>query len=188
MIHNTVYLKINSSAFLKIEIPMLDNHLYAFDEIKIFLCEANKEPRLVFENSLFLAFEPLTNLLSQAIKKAAYLDSSLHEDIGYLWNQELHKANLIEHPESNYWSGENNLLWSADGIAVWLYNQNDIIVLEITPVYKWHFTEPEPTKPDYETYERFMKTYKPINRFELDNKTAQQWLKQVEHLMTIVQD
>ena len=73
-------------------------------------------------------------------------------------------------------------MWDGNKFDTWLYNQNDKIYLEITPIYTWLFRKPK--KGDgFIPFDQWIKDYKPLALIEIDKATAQQWLDQAGQLM-----
>jgi len=132
--------------------------------------------------------ETLHDGLMQALAHQITLDILLKNDLGYEWNEYLdnHKkaSSYASIPE---WIGQRYFMWSSYGIAVWLYEKKNKIFLEITPTYKWHFQDPMFTeKSQYISYEQFINNYKPYAVIELNTDKLQEWLKQTERLLAII--
>ncbi len=101
-----------------------------------------------------------------------------------------HNKNVIlsETKEGNkYWIGQDYLIWeSLDQYDTWIYNKNNEIFLEITPIYKWHYKDPEKEDKDYLTYEDFKKIYKPTLITKIEKETAKQWINEIDELIEII--
>ncbi len=137
----------------------------------------------------------LDKILNQNFK----LHPSINKDIGLLWSDELLdkpglEYNMIE--GRPYWVGlSHSLLSSSENdpqlTHTWLYlDWNDNIIFEVTPSYPWTFGRKPKTKKEkaeYITYEEFVKSYKPLVKIELSKEIAQQWLKQANEMITIIE-
>ncbi len=75
--------------------------------------------------------------------------------------------------------------------STWLYmDANDNIIFEVTPTYPWYYWHKPKTKKEkaeYITYEEFVNSYKPLVKVELSKETAQQWLKQANEIITLLE-
>ena len=109
-------------------------------------------------------------------------------DVGYVWNRKLRGDVGLKKDDNNFWVGSKNLLWETRGdfnpvLETWLYNnENSEIVLEITPSYRWHFSDPAPDE-EYVSYEEFMRNYQPLLFRIISVKIAKQWIRQIEELL-----
>ena len=124
------------------------------------------------------------------------LHSSIQQDLGYLWNEELQgNPGLFyvseKDEKSSYWVGLNYFLCSngriASRITTWLYNdEQGNIILEATPVYKWSMLEYDPADGfPFVSYEDFMKDYKLIFKKIIPKQVAQRWLLQAQQLYEV---
>jgi len=116
---------------------------------------------------------------------------SIQHDIGYLWQEYLAEKkghNFVgeSFENSSFWVGLKHLLFSATFWNTWIYNKDGNIYLEITPSYRWHFSEPEKDE-DYVSYDEFIKKFKPLTIFEIDKERAREWLEVVSDLVAIAQ-
>lgn len=106
-------------------------------------------------------------------------------NLGYDWNHAYH----------HYCNNDNTALdktffkymfFSTYETITWFYTKNSSFIIEITPCYKW--SDCTPTKNEqFETFEEFMKNYKPIAIHEISKKTAQEWLKQAQDYLDIIE-
>ncbi|MCX5922876.1 MAG: hypothetical protein NTX86_06145 [Candidatus Dependentiae bacterium] len=182
-----IILIIDDSQFLSMVIPFEYERLHVCDEIKIFFETSDNIQYLLFDDSISFALEPFKVLLTEAIDNACKLHDSIKENIGFLWNQELSgRVSLPLKSGTNFWVGEHNLLWEKRGLSTWLYNRDNDIVLEIAPVYKWHYIEPKKSDTDYITYDEWIKNYKPLKIIKIDKRVAEEWLKKTEELLAIM--
>jgi hypothetical protein len=73
-------------------------------------------------------------------------------------------------------------MWSGNIFDTWLYNKNESIWLEISPIYPWHFRDPKEGEI-FVPYKEWIKSYKPVCIVEIQRKIAQQWLSQAKSIM-----
>jgi hypothetical protein len=129
-------------------------------------------------------------LLENALNKKLKLHKSITEDIGFLYNETTHQKNdsadnkihKIEH-----WNENDYSLWSPcvkyGNLQTWIYNNEaGDIIFEITPVYPYHYCDPE-EEPNFIPYEEWMKDYKPFLIRTIPKDVAQQWLEQTKVLL-----
>lgn len=115
------------------------------------------------------------------------LDESLQENLGYLWNVYLDTStNAPEGHPLPTWIGMQYLIGGTLDVDVWIYEKEGKIFFEITPIYKWHYRDPEPEAEGYITFGEFIKNYKPYVIAELSIETVREWLRQVEYLQALV--
>lgn len=137
----------------------------------------------------------LKDMLISALRNQLLLHNSITKDIGYLSNQEYHgdpNLELIFNAKEGqeFWVGRRYNLWETPGdvtpsLATWLYNnEKGEIILEITPNYPWHFSDPTPEE-NFIPYEQWIKDYKPFIIRTIPQEVAKRWLAQVEHLIEV---
>lgn len=155
------------------------------DTKKIILSNAT-----LYHNMIYLAEN-----LKKALNHGLNLAPSITKDIGYSHNKYLYNAINISMPEISNdieWVGYQYHLWSTrnDLISMdsWIYNDGDgSIVFEVTPIYPYLFSEPE-EKQNYIPFEEWIKSYKPYFITTLSRERAEEWLKQAESIIKIVED
>lgn len=140
----------------------------------------------------------LSHLLSKVLAKQLMLHSSIIKDIGYLYNeylQGLYSESLQKNKELVYekmegidhWVGEAYKLFDCNP-TTWLYNDYDEnIILEITPNYPWHFSEPKEGE-DFIPYEEWIKSYKPVLIRAIPVEVARQWLEQANMILKKIEE
>ena len=130
-------------------------------------------------------------LLRKALANTLPLDSSIHENIGYFYNQDLHEISAEIRGNLKYeifgalefWVGQSYQLWAYRS-ASWLYNdKNGDIVFQITPLY---FSENK--NFDAQEYQEFMKNYAPILTKIIPKPTAEVWLHKAESILHEIED
>jgi hypothetical protein len=143
----------------------------------------------------------LEYLLTKALNKKLKLHKSITKDIGYLYNQNLravYTKKTKTHSELTYkkvenidvWAGEDYQLFCYDP-ATWLYNDNgDNIILEMTPVYPWHFYELDDAQQqkNYIPYEEWIKNYKPLLIRTIPKDVVEQWLHQAQEILKKIEE
>lgn len=88
-------------------------------------------------------------------------------DLGYCSNQYWQDIPGFDYDGCYYFcSGEKH--------NTWMYNDKDgNMIIEISPTY--YFNEEDKDKPDYLTYEKFIKDYKVTVRTKIDRDCIMQW-------------
>ena len=142
---------------------------------------------LYFENKKYLLMDDAVRyriclfitLLTKVLNNEFQLHESIKEDIGYLRNEEFQNKSGLVYEKSktiDCWVGAKHSLWSGEGVSTWLYNdKKGNIIFEITPHYKYHFSDPEKT-PNFMPYEEWAKNYKPYLIRIIPTDVAKQWL------------
>lgn len=178
-----------------IESPYPINEFACCDEIPI-LFLYGKDHYVLNTDLLREAMSMFAIFLERALANQLPLHESIKQDIGFLWNEELQeKPGLVyeKFNDRNYWVGQSHLLWDTPSTVkpettTWLYNDNNgSIVLEITPTYPWHFVKPKKREIKI-PYEEWMSGYKPFIVRTIPREVAEQWLKQAQELVIILED
>ena len=185
----------NEKIIISIDIPLTE--VNCCTETSIIFIQKNHE--LVLTNdSLFNNIKTMIVLLQKCINQALLLDNTITKDIGYLFNQysaiicgeNLERPTFVTYIRKNnelYWVGNDYQLWSADYIT-WLYNCVDgSIIFEVTPFYPYMYCEPE-EEPNYISYEEWIKSYKPYFIATLSRERAEEWLKQAEDIIKVIEN
>lgn len=183
--------------------------LYCYDEVEFFLQTDEKKIFLCWDQIAGAVFG-FYSKLKKVIENKLFLHSSITKDLGYMWQHYLAldscvpdeqstyqpddalKFIEIKKEQTNFWIGEKHQVLSPiykhtkTGI-LWLYNDlQGNIFIEVSPHYKWHFIDPEPGD-GFIPFSEFMKDYKPILKTIISKEQAQQWLKQTEDFLNIVE-
>ena len=156
---------------------------------KMALC-FDKKTYALGEDSVRYRIELLNTILNRVITGNYFLHPSIKQDIGYLYNEYLqNKSGLtyVKFEERDCWVGEQYYLWeSGRQFAVWLYNASDgSIIFEVTPLYPYHFIEPEDITK-FVPYDEWIKGYKPYVICIIPKEVAVQWLDQAESLLQTI--
>jgi hypothetical protein len=138
-------------------------------------------------NSAILVFYVL---LKKAVKNKLKLHKSIIQDIGFLYNEESEGKEGFFYTKlenRDYWIGNRSNLWSPvviyGNLQTWIYNNEaGDIIFEITPVYPYHYCDPE-EEPNFIPYEEWMKDYKPFLIRTIPKDVAQRWLEQTKLLL-----
>lgn len=192
----SVILRIDDQACLELKLKEMIKKLIYCDDCLIYFKDTNNKI-VLYHDFIRPGLSVFVEVLEDLISNRLALHESIVRDVGYMWNQLLHAEPADRDPkifceEDGFWVAEVNLVWSASGddypsVETWLYNNDEgEIILEITPVYKWHFDDPEPGE-NYITYEEFMLNYKPILFRTIPKDVAQEWVDQAQNLLNIIE-
>lgn len=105
--------------------------------------------------------------------------------IGYEWNIAINKI-----AEGNFDVDSINdpfLLWDADpkaGLATWMYNFEGKAYLEISPEYRYNYSEPD---SKFITFTEFLTDYDIVDRIELDKKTLRYWYSEIYSILNVIE-
>jgi len=159
------------------------DHFYRYDPIEIFFYNKDICYLLSQHDYLLCQLEEFYGALKKAMQDKLELIDPLC-DLGYLWNQYLHKSNQDneEIEDDVEWDVRTYLVWSGKGYDTWLYTKESNVLIQITPTYKWHYLDPE-EHLDFVPYDEWIKNYKSLFTIEIDKKTAQEWLEAIEELL-----
>ena len=105
-----------------------------------------------------------------------------------MWNEDLQgKPGFFMVPTSDnsgkYWVGLDYKIWGTFGntnpyVTTWLYNDNENnIIFEVTKNYKWSTQKDDRKDPEFMTYKKFMKNFKPLIHRVIPRDVAMQWLE-----------
>src|ERR1700735_1642192 len=95
----------------------------------------------IVKDYLYYYMDLFRTLLIKVINNEFQLHESITKDIGYLGNESFqNKSYLVYEEQNDEWVGEKHSVWSGNGFATWLYNnQFGDIIFEITPFYSFHY-------------------------------------------------
>ncbi|MBP6869623.1 hypothetical protein KBC04_01970 [Candidatus Babeliales bacterium] len=161
-------------------------------KVTVYFVSHNNE-FIIGQESAVEIFQSFIGNLKKTINNNLQLDKSIIKNLGLMenqyWNEsQFQKKEFImvnsSDGSSKYWIGSRYEIWNFNGkgsqsINVWLYNDdNGNIIFEVTPLYQWSFLPDEPENPDFQTYEEFMKDYKPLITRVIPRQVAIEWLGQ----------
>lgn len=190
-----IILKINNESYFKVKPE--NKYWCKFDDIIIFFHYKKKKYLALKYECLFSGINDLKGLLELALDNKLQLHKSINSDIGYLWNEYLqgNKDDLffkMNDDGTKEWIGKDYLLWCpSQGENTWIFNKDNRIFLEVTPGYKWHFSDIEEAKKnekDYITYDEFIKNYKAIAIVEIDKEVARKLLIQLDDFLKHIEE
>lgn len=157
------------------------NDLYYWDsELKITFKDNHKEI-VLFNDYIIEGIGTLNNVLTSLLNNTMNIEQRfLNKGFGHYFNKELHKTVTTEEyheedPSSSY------SLWEAKGWGTWVYNLDSEIYFEISPIYKWHFSEGDNDR-EYIPFDKFIDGYKIYKNLIIDKTKAQEWLEKCEKI------
>lgn len=177
---------VNNQDRIELCMPSREVDIRRYDEIEILLNVLQDTYKLYSDDFIIEAIVALNNLLEKVIDNKLGMPDSLPElEIGKLSNdsyQDLDDGLVYE--EGN-WIGTKYNVWSSNYYETWLYNKNGEIYLQVTPVYKWHFSEAK-SKDNFSSYSQFVKEYKIIYKTKIERDNAIQWLNKCKEIIKII--
>lgn len=193
---NNIELKLNNTEKLNIELSLPLGQMHCCDYGYISF-QGEKHNIMLYNDDLREGLFGLVAVLTNVIAGSLALHSSITKDVGYLYNEHLNsdsnQTSGLVYNENGFWVGDRHSMFSTTGrdypkTATWLYNNDKgEIILEITPVYKWHFLDPEPGD-EFISYEDFMKSYQPILFRTIPKEAAQEWLVQAQAILKQIEN
>lgn len=187
---NKVIFTINKQESIQVFFSSKVEDLVRFDDLVAVYVQDSKCEYVIFSHDVAMQFVcGLDVALAKALSGERVLDISLQDNIGYLWNIYLNKSAVTSTGcEIDDWIGYKYLVWGTPSLDVWLYEKEGKFFFEVTPVYMWHFRDPEPEeKEEYVTYKQFMKSYKSFVVTELSRETICEWLEQTKYLLALIE-
>ncbi|MEI4803840.1 hypothetical protein WAZ07_21925 [Bacillus sp. FJAT-51639] len=173
---------------IMMKLPCKEIDIYRYDEIEILIQSSVLEHKLYGDDFIIEAISALNNLLEKVIEnKLNFHESLIGKEIGYLCNEYYHDENQWLVYEDNVWVGLKHHLWGTKEYDTWLYNMDNKIFIEVTPIYKWHFDELE-DENQFITYDQFLHGYKTCYVGEITKETALNWLKKCKKIIQIIKD
>jgi len=188
----TFSLQKNENFIIKSQYNLCD--IVTCTELAIYF-ESQEKSFIVHYDFIEDALLQLSTLLKKSLNRDLYLHHSIDKNIGYLWNCKLHGESGLHYKKYDnqmFWIGEQHHLWETPGnvypnLATWIYNDFDgSIILEITPVYPWHFVDPA-NDQKYISYEVFMKQYAPLVVRTIPDAIAIMWQEQADMLLDCIE-
>lgn len=158
------------------------NNLSRFSEASAYFVCKNQVISNLANDILIELISPLNNVLLKAIEEESSLITTDFYNVGYKWNEWAN--NLPEEGEGEEDIFNDFWIWSTKETGTWLYrNADSDIILEICPIYKWHFEEPN---TEYEAFEEFIKHYKVILQRKVSTDIAQAWQNECQKYLKII--
>ena len=191
---NTISFILNQETKIIITLKDPIQQLNPYYEEYILLSQNNKTIQIA-DGQIYHNMHQLEEYLKKALANDLQLHTSITQDIGCLSNEYFNdETNFVtkDFNGTNLWIGFEYHMWEFSrqdiGTTTWMYNdKNKNIILEITPGYPYFFCEPK-EEPNYIPYDEWKKTYKPYLKTILPKETAQEWLKQAEFIIKIIED
>lgn len=156
-----------------------------FDDITVeFHDNASSLNYLLVHDSANEVLTVLQSFLMRVLEGNLYLPQHVDcsKGIGYYWNEWAN--NLPEQGDYEPDYAEDFWLWSTKEIATWLYSTSEETYLEISPVYRWHFEDPEQGVDV--SYNDFINNYKTIARLVISHDRLLEWKLQCEDLIAMM--
>jgi hypothetical protein len=129
----------------------------------------------------------LKNIAKKIVANELQLHESITKDIGFLLNEALqYKSGLFEVPNgsSTWWVGYQYCLSMCGKVALWFYSDtpDGRIIFEATPIFPFSYRNYD-KDPNYISYRKWMKTYKPYFIAEASMSCIKQWIGQANIIL-----
>ena len=171
---------------IELPVPLISLHCCSEASIKFV---HNKKNILLSSDSVRENMHVFNNLLTKALNAELKLDSSISQDIGYLYNEELQDRPGLSYKKwegREYWIGYDYKLWSYK-YATWLYNDyKGSIILEITPMYD-NLHDDTDDLVAQKKYDNWKEYYFPYFIQNIPHEVAQEWLSQSQKILEIIE-
>lgn len=181
---NLIKFKISKTEHLKINPECIhDDDCQVCAKIDIDYVDENKNLCLRLGNEALSDFcykITESGRIQKLIDGKMLIKHSVNTDLGFEWNQYF-EGKIQDTDVDKYHCWTNNQQ-KNNSYSCWLYNdQKGNIIFEITPFYPWH-GETKKSHPDFITYKKFMKNYKPTLKTIIPKKNLKQWIVQAREL------
>ncbi len=183
--YKNIFFKINNQQYIKIKISCSDQiFFHRFDPVEIIFYD--KKIKYILSQKDFLGpkIEPLCWFFTSAKDGKLELSESINDDLGYLYNQKIYNESISskENPDRRI---HYFLMFNGNQYKTWFYTKKGSIFLQITPTYKWHFSDPKENEI-FTPYEEFIKNYKSCLTIEIKKEVLSEWIKQSNEIMDMV--
>lgn len=177
------YFKINQSQ--NIELKNLSSKgglISSFDEVEMKYVNHNTEYRIFEKDLLIILLDLFHYTLIEALNNKLEIDetrdSKQDQNYNFIEVVETKDKKIIKS-----WKGKGHALAIGEEFSAWMFNKNNKIFIEIIPSYIQRDSSVEASKFDTE----FIKKFKPCVTIEIDNKTATNWLSQIENILSEIE-
>ncbi len=100
------------------------------------------EEQVIFDDIFQEGIDVFKKMLLKAIEgELCFDDRFIEKGIGYWWNEYTDSYDDAVEPTEDI--AEKYWLWSCRNVQSWLYSVDDVIYIEISLSYPWHFIEPK---------------------------------------------
>ncbi|GAE90687.1 hypothetical protein [Acetivibrio straminisolvens] len=180
-------LEISKIQSIRIYLPCKKEDIKPFDIVSIEYIKEQIEYDLYVDDFATEAITSLKNQLKKALNFELQIQNEyINKGIGYYYNIYVNKlwttdAQSLVDPSRNF------SLWSTPthiGIETIIYNVQNKIYIEISPIYKWNCDYPDDEK-EYETFDDFLNNYRPIGIVAIDKSAAIKWLETCNEIIEI---
>lgn len=174
---------INKTDLIKILVPKFEykynyfykptESLHICDQITIVFQKGDTQIELA-KNMLDILFEVFKETLNKVINNQLILPKEYEVGkVGYAFNI------CVENENENdgCFYSIPSAFCNNETTKTWLYNKDNKIYLEISPLYPWLYREPRSCEK-YVSFEEYIKTYSPFAVYEISSKKTIEWLAQ----------
>lgn len=132
----------------------------------------------------------IKNIAENVAQGKFKLHESLHNDVGFLLNEELQgKPGLhyVKTEESSWWIGYTYCLSLGGKLGMWLYNnQEGNSIFEATPIYPFSYRNYE-KDPGYIPYKKWIKGYEPYCIIQTTPSQLEDWVRQANVILGYIE-
>lgn len=184
---NIIDLEFFNSQALQIYLPCEEEDINSFVNVSIKYINGSIEYDLFVNDFITEALKSLNYSLTKALNFELQIKSDyIEKGIGYYHNIYSHELWTnddldIDDPAENFLVGSTP---SEIGIETYIYNIQDEIFLEISPIYKWNSDYPDDEK-EYQTFDEYIKQHQIIDLIKIKQETALQWQKRCLEILEI---
>ncbi len=160
------------------------NDLNKFDEVFVLLKGKNNKTEIVGQDMADMIISSFQEILTRVLNNKAILLNDIEPGkLGYQYSIEARKSDDEEwdyYADYSIWSG--GFATKENMQRVWMYNYDNKIYLEVSPIYPWLYEESEKDEKIV-NFKDFAKSCKPILVQEISKETAQKWLSKCNKIL-----
>jgi len=151
---------------------------------------SNEGSKLLAHDVLYVKISDFVDYLEKALFRQIAVDEQKIPDPGLFFNEMLYKKRIVHESvlsEELY----KNVMWSPvvarENIQTWLY-KDDLgnIIFFMAPVYPFFFTAKNAKK--FKAYSEWIKTYKIVAKYVIEENIGKQWLEKAKAIMAIIEN
>jgi hypothetical protein len=151
---------------------------------------SNEGSKLLAHDVLCVKISDFVHYLEKALFQQIAVDEQKIPDPGLFFNEMLYRKRILNEmvPSDELYK---NVVWSPviarENIQTWLYKDNlGNIIFFMAPVYPFFFTSKN--AKNFKAYSEWIKTYKIVGKYVIDQDTAKQWLEKAKAIMGVIEN
>lgn len=184
---NIIEFNASESKTIKMRLPCKKESIKSFMNTSVVYFCGSEKYDLYVNDFISEAIKSLNNALDKALNNELQIKSEyIEKGIGYHHN--IYSHELWAKDDLNIQDpAEAFIIWSTPshiGIETYIYNIQNEIHIEISPIYKWNSDYPE-NENEFETFDDFINKYKVIDTIKINKEVALKWKESCSEVLKI---